>query len=125
MKFESSDEKENFIEKLEQFLGKIGIGRQRLEVNPNHIWKQAFTKADRQAQLEKFFRVVFSQVVLSNNNISKYTLFHFLTNICILYFVCNCYCCTNFSFLFTFEVFSIIFYSYVMDSFLYYIIIVM
>lgn len=77
MKFESADEKENFIEKLEQFLGKIGIGRQRLEVNPNHILKQAFTKADRQAQLEKFFRVVFSQVLPSNINISKYTLFHF------------------------------------------------
>lgn len=60
-KFENGDEKENFIEKLESFLGLIGVGRQRLEINLNQMLKSAFTKADRQVQLEKFFRVVFSQ----------------------------------------------------------------
>ncbi|XP_035207728.1 dual oxidase 2-like isoform X3 [Stegodyphus dumicola] len=61
LKFENPDEKEVFIEKLEACLGKIGIGRQRYEVNVSHMLKSAVTKAHRQAQLEKFFRVVFAQ----------------------------------------------------------------
>ncbi|CAL1297933.1 unnamed protein product [Larinioides sclopetarius] len=62
LKFESPNEKEAFIEKLEAFLGRIGIGRQRYECTVNQMLKTAITKADRQKQLEQFFRVVFAQV---------------------------------------------------------------
>ncbi|CAL1297932.1 unnamed protein product [Larinioides sclopetarius] len=61
LKFESPNEKEAFIEKLEAFLGRIGIGRQRYECTVNQMLKTAITKADRQKQLEQFFRVVFAQ----------------------------------------------------------------
>ncbi|GBM06687.1 Dual oxidase 2 [Araneus ventricosus] len=61
LKFESPDEKEAFIEKLEAFLGRIGIGRQRYECTVTQMLKTAITKADRQAKLEQFFRVVFAQ----------------------------------------------------------------
>ncbi|GFT66944.1 hypothetical protein NPIL_295941 [Nephila pilipes] len=61
LKFDVADEKEVFIEKLEVFLGRIGIGRQRYETTMSHMLKTAITKAHRQKQLEKFFRVVFAQ----------------------------------------------------------------
>lgn len=62
VKFENVYEKEAFVDKLEEFLGRTGIGRQRLEINASYMLKGAFTKADRQKQLEKFFRIVFAQV---------------------------------------------------------------
>ncbi|GIY66004.1 hypothetical protein CEXT_213071 [Caerostris extrusa] len=61
LKFEIPEEKEIFIEKLETFLGRIGIGRQRYESSATQMLKSAITKAHRQKQLEKFFRVVFAQ----------------------------------------------------------------
>ncbi|XP_054706944.1 dual oxidase 2-like [Uloborus diversus] len=61
LKFESLEEKNNFVEKLETFLGRIGIGRQRYESAVSHMLRSAVTKADRQMQLEKFFRCVFAQ----------------------------------------------------------------
>lgn len=71
VKFETAHEKEKFINKLEEFLGKVGVGRHRLEINVAQMLKSAVTKADRQIQLEKFFRVVFSQVI----NFKPLTLF--------------------------------------------------
>ncbi|KAG8180699.1 hypothetical protein JTE90_005796 [Oedothorax gibbosus] len=61
LKFELLEEKELFIEKFEAFLGKVGIGRQRYECTVSQMLKSAVTKAHRQKQLEKFFRVVFAQ----------------------------------------------------------------
>ncbi|XP_071039639.1 dual oxidase 2 [Parasteatoda tepidariorum] len=61
LKFETQEEKEIFVERIEAFLGRIGIGRQRYESNAKHMLKSAVTKAHRQKQLEKFFRIVFAQ----------------------------------------------------------------
>ncbi|XP_014663461.1 PREDICTED: dual oxidase 2-like [Priapulus caudatus] len=52
----------DFIGRLESFLGETGIGRERREMKQEQIFKMAFTKLDRQLQLEKFFRVAFAQV---------------------------------------------------------------
>lgn len=61
LRFDTEEERTKFIEKLENFLGATGIGRQRCEVTVQTMLKNAVTKADRQVELEKFFRVVFAQ----------------------------------------------------------------
>ncbi|XP_022247695.1 dual oxidase 2-like isoform X2 [Limulus polyphemus] len=72
--FENTSYRESFLQDLEKFLGDIGVGRQRLNVTNYHIQRDALTKADRQAQLEKFLRVVFAQAFLIEHDQEE--LFH-------------------------------------------------
>ncbi|CAN7939038.1 unnamed protein product, partial [Ixodes hexagonus] len=61
LKFDSSEDLEGFISKLEEFLGAIGVGRERRELEEQTLLRQAVTLEHRQKQLDKFFRVVFAQ----------------------------------------------------------------
>lgn len=62
LKFDSYYDREKFLTKLESFLSELHFRMERNSVELKQIFKTAFTKAKRQKQLEKFFRVVFSQV---------------------------------------------------------------
>lgn len=62
LKFDSYYDREKFLTKLESFLNELHFRMERNSVELKQIFKTAFTKAKRQKQLEKFFRVVFSQV---------------------------------------------------------------
>ncbi|CAN8011196.1 unnamed protein product, partial [Ixodes pacificus] len=61
LKFDSKEDLEGFIGKLEEFLGAIGVGRERRELEEHTLLRQAVTLEHRQKQLDKFFRVVFAQ----------------------------------------------------------------
>ncbi|KAG1674994.1 Dual oxidase 2 [Nymphon striatum] len=61
LKYTNTEERDNFIAQLEDFIGNIGVGRQRREVNVNVMMLGAVTKEHRQRELEQFFRVVFAQ----------------------------------------------------------------
>lgn len=61
LKFETKQELETFVAKLEEFLGSVGVGRERMEMEVDVLRSGAVTLEQRQKQLDKFFRVVFAQ----------------------------------------------------------------
>ena len=83
LKFPDIGGRMNFIEKLTTFLGKVGVGHERMEKKEQHILDEANTKAKRQKLLERFFRVVFAQVRYVNihNYISRICLTRIFTNL--------------------------------------------
>lgn len=61
LKFGSEYLRENFLHGFEQFIQKVGVTRQRINMALHPALRQAVTRKDRQKRLEMFFRVVFSQ----------------------------------------------------------------
>ncbi|XP_069693033.1 dual oxidase-like [Periplaneta americana] len=61
LKFESEFLRENFLQGFEEFINKVGVTRQRINMALHPALRQAVTRKDRQKRLEMFFRVVFSQ----------------------------------------------------------------
>lgn len=61
LRFDSDFLRDNFLIGLEKFTEATGATRQRVTLPLNPMLKQAVTRADRQKQLDKFFRVVFAQ----------------------------------------------------------------
>lgn len=68
LKFESEYLRESFLQALENFIGTVGIQRERITLPLKPMLKQAVTKADRQKQLDMFFRVVFAQAFKINHS---------------------------------------------------------
>ncbi|RWS13819.1 dual oxidase 2-like isoform X1 [Dinothrombium tinctorium] len=60
LKFDEFEEKEQFLSKLDIFLGEISVGRERREVDLKKMLKYAYTKEKRQAHLESFFKAIFA-----------------------------------------------------------------
>ncbi|XP_023217441.1 dual oxidase 2-like [Centruroides sculpturatus] len=61
LSFDMLEERDVFVARLEEYLGAIGVGRQKRGIRLQFMLNDATTKAHRQKQLEKFFRVVFAQ----------------------------------------------------------------
>lgn len=64
LKFPSEKIRDSFLQSFEQFIQKVGVTRQRINMALHPALRQAVTRKDRQKRLEMFFRVVFSQVGL-------------------------------------------------------------
>ncbi|KAK8769919.1 hypothetical protein V5799_013614 [Amblyomma americanum] len=61
LKFDALEDMESFVARLEDFLGNIGVGRERRQMEESVLLRDAVTLEHRQKQLDKFFRVVFAQ----------------------------------------------------------------
>lgn len=61
LKFDSSDDMESFVARVEDFLGRIGVGHERRQLEESVLLRDAITLEHRQKQLDMFFRVVFAQ----------------------------------------------------------------
>lgn len=61
LKFDALDEMESFVARVEEFLGNIGVGRERRQLEESILLRDAITLEHRKKQLDKFFRVVFAQ----------------------------------------------------------------
>ncbi|KAL1420959.1 hypothetical protein MTO96_004326 [Rhipicephalus appendiculatus] len=61
LKFDALDEMESFVLRVEEFLGNIGVGRERRQMEESVLLRDAVTLEHRKQQLDKFFRVVFAQ----------------------------------------------------------------
>ncbi|KAH7962522.1 hypothetical protein HPB52_016681 [Rhipicephalus sanguineus] len=61
LKFDALDEMESFVLRVEEFLGNIGVGRERRQLEESVLLRDAITLEHRKKQLDKFFRVVFAQ----------------------------------------------------------------
>ncbi|KAH6937563.1 hypothetical protein HPB50_001716 [Hyalomma asiaticum] len=62
LKFDALDDMESFVQRVEEFLGNIGVGRERRQLEESVLLREAITLEHRKQQLDKFFRVVFAQV---------------------------------------------------------------
>ncbi|PIK44178.1 dual oxidase 1 precursor [Apostichopus japonicus] len=64
LRFSDTEIRQEFISKVESFLGspEVGVGRERLEVKETDLLNSAITKDHRQRTLEKFFRHAFASL---------------------------------------------------------------
>ncbi|XP_078655544.1 dual oxidase 2-like isoform X2 [Branchiostoma floridae x Branchiostoma belcheri] len=61
LNFEYTEDRDNALMQVEDFLGTVEVGRRRQEMKSKDLMNAIVTKADRQKQLEKFFRIIFAQ----------------------------------------------------------------
>ncbi|XP_078588856.1 dual oxidase 2-like isoform X2 [Branchiostoma floridae x Branchiostoma japonicum] len=61
LNFDYTEDRDNALMQVEDFLGTVEVGRRRQEMKSSDLMKAIVTKADRQKQLEKFFRIIFAQ----------------------------------------------------------------
>ncbi|XP_035667435.1 dual oxidase 2-like isoform X3 [Branchiostoma floridae] len=61
LNFDYTEDRDNALMQVEDFLGAVEVGRRRQEMKSSDLMKAIVTKADRQKQLEKFFRIIFAQ----------------------------------------------------------------
>ncbi|XP_066271340.1 dual oxidase 2-like isoform X5 [Branchiostoma lanceolatum] len=61
LNFDYTADRDNALMQVEDFLGAVEVGRRRQEMKSKDLMSSIVTKADRQKQLEKFFRIIFAQ----------------------------------------------------------------